>query len=101
MKHIHKYIRKNLTRDPNKPAYNVYACTLPSCMHHLRVEVCEGKVSICNVCNEPFVMTKATLTLQKPHCIDCTKEPRNKGLRNKLPKTVIKSIDDFLREKME
>ncbi len=80
IKHIHKYKRFNLTRKPDKPAYYVFKCILPNCPHYVRFDLVEGKFCICHKCNEAFLMTKLSMRLAKPHCIDCTKFEKKEDL---------------------
>lgn len=66
-KHIHKYKKIKLGKD-----YIVFRCLLPDCSHYIRRELAEGKVSICNRCNQPFIMTKNVVRKHAmPHCDDC------------------------------
>jgi formylmethanofuran dehydrogenase subunit E len=73
VKHLHKYRKVNLTVNPTKAPYWVFKCTLPDCTHYLREDMVEGKMVICNVCDEPMLMTRAAMLLARPHCINCTK----------------------------
>lgn len=92
MKHIHKYIKKDLSRT-DKP-YLVYKCQVPACHHYIPIVLAEGKLCICNECLEPFVITKVTLTASshgpaaKPKC--------NKCIKHKRP---INEIGEFLKDK--
>ena len=70
-KHIHKLKRKNIAIKPKK--YIVYACILPGCNYYAAPNLLEGKIVLCNRCDEPMVMTKLAMTLAMPHCLDCTK----------------------------
>lgn len=95
--HIHKYKKFNLTRNKDKEPYYVYQCVLPLCSHYTPVNLSVGKMSLCNRCNEPFIITKETLqgyanrATVRPHCIDCTdKRKENPGLT---------TISDFLGSK--
>lgn len=68
MKHIHRYQRIKLGKN-----YVVFKCDLPDCRHYLRPELVKDKISICNRCNEPFILDIAAMQLSKPHCLSCTK----------------------------
>lgn len=97
-KHIHKYRLKNLTRDPSKAPYLVYICIQQDCSHNIRVELIDGKISLCNRCNEPFMMRLNKLkhgdrVIVRPHCEDCTKTPASvKEKRKKIEN----SIDELM-----
>lgn len=69
-RHVHRYQRKRLGADKN---YTVYACNLPGCNHYLERTLVKGKLSLCNRCGTPMIMTPFQLTLAKPHCLDCTR----------------------------
>jgi hypothetical protein len=71
--HIHKYQRAKLGSK-----YIIYKCTLPDCSHFIRKELVPGRRSICWYCNEPFILTKASLRLKSPNC-GCRKSNRVKG----------------------
>lgn len=65
--HVHKYIRVKLGK------HVVFKCAIPACSHYKRKELVEGQLSICWRCENTFVMNKASVALEKPHCFDCTK----------------------------
>ncbi len=69
--HLHKYKRIDLG---NK--FMVYKCQRPGCSHYVPIKLSEGKLCECNRCNQPMIMTKATMDLARPHCIDCTKRKK-------------------------
>lgn len=74
--HIHRYKRKDLSSDKTKP-YVVFACTKPVCTHYIRVDIAEGKMCECNVCGEPMILDKETITRAKPRCQNCiVRKPR-------------------------
>jgi len=52
---------------------------MPNCTHYLPKKMVLGHVSLCNICNNPFVMDKHAMRLAKPRCNDCrqTKEGVN------------------------
>lgn len=84
--HTHKYKRKNIGKyiyekgkAVKRKKYLVYACSVTGCTHYIPVYLSEGKISICNKCDEAFVMTKKTMKLASPHCEDCTE--KNKDIK--------------------
>lgn len=83
-KHIHRYIRRTLT--PRSTTL-IYACIEPGCSHYVYPNHLVGKISLCNKCREPFVITPKLALLAKPHCKACTDEPRG----------VAEAIDTFPR----
>lgn len=100
-RHLHKYNRirtrakfKRAGRFANimiKEGQLLYACVLPDCTHTTPVDSARlliGKIALCSKCNTPFVMTKESILLAKPHCVDCKKV---------TPKTEqIKILDELL-----
>jgi hypothetical protein len=76
--HIHRYRKLDLSRTKGKP-YLVYSCIKPTCTHYLPIEQTLGKVCECNICNEPMIITKETLThshggpMARPRCTGCIK----------------------------
>ena len=81
--HIHRYKKVNLSRDKENP-YFVYKCTKPACSHYLPLDLAEGKMTECNVCNSPFLIAKEQLTrsggkaMTRPRCTDCIKRKNTK-----------------------
>lgn len=77
--HLHLYKKVNLTRKKGKEPYLVYRCTKPLCPHYLPLDLAEGKMCECNVCGEPMVITRETLThssgnpMARPRCTNCIK----------------------------
>lgn len=67
-KHVHK-----LKRHRYKTGNAVYFCTLPECHFKIEVALALGKISLCNLCNNEFVMNEYTVKLAKPHCDNCSK----------------------------
>ena len=72
MKHVHRYIRRDISQTPKKK-YIVLACSLPHRNHYINPKLAVGKLSICWRCGEEFIITPDLLRLAKPHCKDCTK----------------------------
>lgn len=69
--HLHKYKRITLGKN-----YLVFKCVRPACTHYIPIKLAEGKLCECNRCGEPMILSKATMDLAKPHCIDCTKRKK-------------------------
>lgn len=67
-KHIHKYVRIKLGKNKRIE----FKCALPTCVHHIKPELAVGRLSQCNRCGVPFILTKVALTRAKPHCDACT-----------------------------
>ena len=65
MNHIHK-----LKKHKYKTGAAVYFCVL-DCNFKVEAPLALGKESLCYICNEPFIMTEASLRLVKPHCSNC------------------------------
>ena len=63
--HIHKLIKHVY---PNKT--QIFFCVL-NCNYKVEAPLALGKVSLCNICNEPFTMSKGSLKLREPHCANC------------------------------
>ena len=66
-KHIHKYRRMT----QGSRGHRIYKCQVPGCTHYIDVKLAEGRISLCNRCNEPFVIDKRSMKQAKPHCNDC------------------------------
>ena len=69
MKHVHRLKKHKYA----KTGHSIYFCVLPDCHYKIDAALALGKRSICNICNVEFLMTEATLKLQRPHCGDCGK----------------------------
>lgn len=76
--HLHLYKKVNLSRKKDEPFF-VYKCMKPACTHYIRIDLSEGKLCECNVCHEPMIITRETLThsggrpMAKPRCTGCIK----------------------------
>jgi len=97
MKHLHKFKLKNLSRDPKKEPYYVYACVKPDCTTYIRLELIDGKQAECFRCGEPFIVKlnkikNGKAILQKLHCEDCTWD-RGKKSKKKEVKEVVDNLD--------
>lgn len=66
-----------------KSNYTVMRCVLVGCSHYIRKDLARDKVSLCNRCNQPFVMDARAIRMEKPCCIDCV-DRRDKQEVNKL-----------------
>lgn len=66
--HTHK-----LKRHKYPTGTSVYFCTLPDCSFKIECQFALGKKSVCNLCNEEFIMTEYTCKLLRPHCHKCSK----------------------------
>ena len=63
--HIHKYQREILG------TLIIYRCMVPGCPHYVHKKLATGRISTCWYCDESFVMTKKSVNLKKPHCLNC------------------------------
>jgi len=73
-KHIHKYQRQNLTRNPDKAPFLVMACMQPACTHYIAKHLALGKLCECHICGDPFIIDKVSIDHARPHCNDCIKK---------------------------
>lgn len=64
--HIHKYQREKLGK------LVIYRCMVPGCSHYVHKNLAVNRISICWYCDTPFVMTKKSVKLKKPHCQNCS-----------------------------
>lgn len=74
VKHIHQYQAVTLGKN-----YRVYRCVRPDCSHYLPARLVFGKRSLCNRCGKEIEMDNFALSLDKPHCVTCTKKKTKKG----------------------
>lgn len=72
LKHIHQYKKIKKSK--------IFKCRLPGCSHYLTYDMVENAVSLCNRCDQPFIMSKKAMKLTNPHCEDCTVKKENKEL---------------------
>jgi hypothetical protein len=63
--HIHKFCKHKYDT-----GVEIYFCTL-NCNYKIEVPFALGKEVLCNICTEPFTMTKKDLKLKEPHCLNC------------------------------
>lgn len=66
LKHIHRLKKHKYV----KTGIAVFFCTL-DCNYKVEAPFALGKESLCNICNEPFIMNEYTLKLVRPHCNNC------------------------------
>ena len=76
---IHKYVR---VKNGPKATKIYYKCAIPGCIHKVEKPFAVGRFSICNICNEQFVLDSVSLQLSKPHCARCTKSEKKDELNN-------------------
>ena len=65
--HVHK-----LRRFKYANGTKVYFCTL-DCNFKIEAALALGKKTICNICNNEFIMNEYSCKLAKPHCTRCGK----------------------------
>jgi len=76
---VHRYLRKNLTRNPKKDPYIVYVCIRPGCQHYILVDLALGKLAVCNRCGREFLMNHRSVQEKRPHCDRCVRvRPKTK-----------------------
>ena len=74
-KHAHKYLRYLTLKQKIK----MYRCVLPDCTHTTLVDHAMNKVAVCWRCGEDFLMSKISVTLERPHCTACTQSKKGKA----------------------
>jgi Zn finger protein HypA/HybF involved in hydrogenase expression len=47
---------------------------LPDCHFKIEAALALGKLSLCQHCDEPFIMNEYTIKLKRPHCMNCGKK---------------------------
>jgi DNA-directed RNA polymerase subunit RPC12/RpoP len=99
-KHIHKYLRIDLSRTPGKP-YLVYRCVL-NCNHYIPIEQAVGKTTICWSCDDEFVIKDTDTRYRRITCDKCKgKRVRNPKLKEAIMrKKDTRDIVDHIREKL-
>lgn len=95
--HTHKL---RLHKYPN--GTKVYFCVL-NCSYKVEVAFALGKVTLCNICNSEFEITKLTLRLQEPHCSDCGRVlvKNADGSRTYIRKVANKVLGDVANKTVE
>lgn len=71
--HLHKF--KKVILGTNK--FEVFRCLIPGCSYYINVDLAENAICQCNRCGDPMILDKTAMVRVKPHCIDCTRSPRN------------------------
>lgn len=93
--HIHK-----LKRHKYSSGNAVFFCILPDCHYKMDVALTLGKRTICNICDEEFIINEYTTKLAKPHCSDCGKiKVRDADGKSRYVKKVTNKILSGLAEK--
>jgi hypothetical protein len=79
--HIHLFKRIDLvpswksklpsTHKFYRPSAIVLQCVKPECNYQLEPGRLIGKISECNRCHEPFIMSKISVSHVQPHCDSC------------------------------
>lgn len=83
MNHIHKYIR---VKKSDRAIKTFFKCAFDGCTHKIAKEFAIGRYSICNRCNEQFVLDARALDLAKPHCARCTRSEKNENVSTLIEK---------------
>ena len=100
-KHIHQFQRRAIGKAKD---YIVYACVQPNCSTYYSEEMILGKESRCNRCKDKVIFIKRNTSGKiphKPHCPECTSEPKNPNLRRKASKVPHSSVVDFTKLLLE
>lgn len=63
--HLHK-----LKRHKYKNGTQVFFCS-NNCNFKVETALALGKITLCNICSEPFKMTELTCRMVRPHCSSC------------------------------
>lgn len=66
-KHIHQYHSGRLGK------HKIWKCKLPGCTHYLMNSFMPNKLCLCNVCGDPFLITKRSLRNEHPRCDKCVR----------------------------
>lgn len=103
--HVHK-----LKRHKYPSGNSVYFCTLPDCNYKVDVPLALGKRTLCNICNNEFIINEYVIKLAKPHCPDCGKvkvkdaEGNNrfvKKVTNQILSNVAAEVKQDLRSRLD
>src|SRR6187549_972720 len=84
---VHQYQRRVIGKE-----YVVYACVVPGCNHYIAEGLLEGRQCLCNRCKTAVFIIKRGHDgrfLHKPHCKECTAEPRNPRVRKEKAVTAV------------
>lgn len=72
----HKYRRRNLSKDKDKP-YFVFKCL--DCPHYIKTELAVGSEARCYKCENKFFITARHASLvAKPSCPNCVRKSSKK-----------------------
>ena len=77
-KHVHSYAR---IKSPTNDRKDLYRCTFPTCFHTAPKHLLIGKLALCSLCAEEFILTGEALKRAKPHCEKCYKGKRGERAR--------------------
>jgi len=89
--HTHQFQRRTLGKAKD---YVVYACVHPKCNTYYPEDLIVGKESVCNRCKDTIIVVKRNSSGKiphRPHCEECTYEPKNPALRKRKVVSVPKS----------
>lgn len=87
---IHKWRRRNLTKNPNKPPYIVYACV--KCPSYKPIELMIGERFECWRCGGNFIFSAKHKELARPHCDGCTKSSEKKKKIDEALESIIQDL---------
>lgn len=82
-KHIHQYHVGKLGK------HKIWKCKLPGCNHYLMHEFMPNKICLCNVCGNPFVISKRHLRNNHPRCDSCV-------VHKVVPESAVEGIGKLL-----
>ena len=59
----------------------LWGCNLPDCSHFLPGNMAgpPGKMSLCHVCYEPFMLTEENMKYDNPICTTCAVKEKTNG----------------------
>jgi hypothetical protein len=89
---------------------SIFFCTLPDCHFKIDAPLAVGKRSLCNICDDEFIMTEYTIKLIRPHCEKCGKVKVKdadgsaryvKKASNKILTHIAQETQDSLRSRLE
>jgi hypothetical protein len=78
-RHVHKYVRLILKNGAKKAR-----CAIPGCAHYINYELAIGRTSICNVCNEEYILERRHFKNSKLHCDNCFKVKEKSEIRSAI-----------------
>lgn len=90
---FHKYKQIKIGKNRDK---GIFACQIPGCNHYLFPEMILNKWSLCNRCNEPFIIGVVESKQVKPHCKECKIARGNYNLLPKRKKVDENAVGDLL-----